>query len=81
MKRGRTSHKKIAATAARFDAASRRGKISVERDADYYRAKLSSRLLSPRDRRFYERKLAECEARDAALARARALIDAERKAP
>ncbi len=68
MKAGRTTHKKIAATVARFNRQAEPQKKQVVRDADYYRTALARPFLSPRDRRHYQRELEKCEARARALA-------------
>jgi hypothetical protein len=46
----------------------------VERDADYYRAKLAERFLPPRDKRRYALCLTKAEELEAARAKARAAI-------
>jgi hypothetical protein len=77
MKAGRTTHRKIAATVARFNRDAAPAKVETVEDAAYWRAKLARPFLSPRDRRHYAAKLAAIETADRARKAARAALSAE----
>lgn len=77
MRSGRTTHRKIAATVARWKREDAAPCTPVIEDADWLRAMLARPFLSPRDKRHYAAKLDAIESQERAREVARATLASE----